>query len=166
MSAIPQAVCAPLRVSVVAAKPAHIDRLAPRTREADRAELWAGWRHTPAQSLRHGLDHSSHVWTGLIDFEPVCMFGVVPASILGGSGVPWLIGTDALVANQILFLRRCRPQVERMQRLYQHLQNNVAADNAAAVRWLEWLGFTMHAPRPLGPDGVLFRLFEWRASDV
>lgn len=116
--------------------------------------------------MHYGLAHSSHVWTGLIDFEPVCMYGVVPASLLCGSGVPWLIGTDALVEHQILFLRRCRPQLERMQRVYQHLQNFVAADNAAAVRWLEWLGFTMHDPRPLGPDGVRFRRFEWRATDV
>lgn len=165
MSALAELVQAPLRVGAVRAKAAHIARLAPHVREADRAELWAGWRHTPEQSLRYGLEHSSHAWTGLIDCEPVCMFGVVPASLLGGSGVPWLIGTDALVAQQILFLRHCRPHLARMQRLYQHLQNFVAADNTAAVRWLEWMGFTMHEPRPLGPDGALFRRFEWRATE-
>lgn len=166
MSAAPSIVTPALRVGVAPAKAEHIARLVPNVREADRRELWAGWRHTPEQSMRFGLERSSHVWTGFIDFEPVCMFGAVPVSLLGGSGVPWLIGTDKLVEHQMTFLRRCRPQLARMQRVYEHLTNYVAAENAAAVRWLEWLGFTLHEPMPFGPDGVAFRMFEWRRQDV
>lgn len=164
MSAIAADIALTLRVGIVAAKPSHIDRLAPFVRECDRRELWTGWRHEPAAALRYGLERSTHAWTGFIDFEPVCMFGVVPGSLLGGSGTPWLIGTDAMVLHQMAFLRRCRPQLVRMQRTYQHLVNYVAADNEASVRWLRWLGFTVHESIELGPDRVQFRKFEWRAT--
>lgn len=166
MNAIAQGTRATQHLSVLPARESHIERLLPRVRAADRAELWAGWRHTPEQSLRYGLKHSSHVWTGCIECEPVCMAGVVPGSILSGTGAPWLIGTEALIEHQFTFLRCCRGQLARLQRVYQHLANHVAADNTAAVRWLTWLGFTVHAAAPFGPDGVPFRLFEWRAEDV
>lgn len=156
----------PVAATVLRAKSSHIARLVQYVRAADAAELWSGWRHTPEQSLRVGLERSSHAWTGFYDFRPVCMFGVVPASLLGGSGAPWLIGTDLLTEHQIPFLRRCRPQVARMRRLYSHLANYVSAENEAAVRWLTWLGFTVHDPAPFGPDGAAFRYFEWRAADV
>lgn len=151
----------PITAGVLPAKASHITQLLPHVRAADRAELWAGWRHTPEYALSNGVRNSSHAWTGFINFEPVCMFGVMPVSLLSGSGTPWLIGTDALVAHQVTFLRRCRSQLARMQRCYEHLSNYVAAENTAAVRWLEWLGFTLQEPAPLGPDGALFHYFEW-----
>jgi hypothetical protein len=146
---------------VTASKAWHIDRMAPHVREADRAELWAGWHSTPEQSLRHGLARSSHCWTALINFQPVCMLGVVPQSLLGASGVVWLIGTDAVLERQIGFLRRCRPHLRRIQQTYAHLQNYVSVENTAAIGWLRWLGFSIADPAPFGPQGVPFHHFEW-----
>lgn len=140
----------------------HAERLLSAVREADRAELWTGWRQQPREALAHGLQHSSHAWTALVNFEPVCMYGVVPQSLLGGAGVIWLIGAESLPQVQLGFLRRCRPQLQRMRSVYAHLYNHVAADNVFAVRWLKWMGFTVHQPKPFGPDGAAFSYFEWR----
>lgn len=166
MSAAPEILASTLRVAIRAARSEHISRLVPRVREADRRELWAGWRHTPEESLRQGLQNSSHAWTGFIDFEPVCMFGVVPASILSGTGAPWLIGSDAIERHAITFLRRSRTQVARMRAVYQLLANHVAIENEAAQRWLVWLGFELADPVTFGPDRMLFRPFSWRRADV
>lgn len=156
----------PLRVTVTPARGWHIERMLPCIREADVRELWAGWRHTPEHALKFGLAHSSHVWTGMLDFEPICMVGIVPASMLCGTGTPWLIGTHGIERHQLAFLRRCKPHWRRMQGLYTQLANDVAADNEAAIRWLKWLGFSVHAPRPFGPDAALFSRFEWKPPDV
>lgn len=147
---------------VVPAMAEHVALVAPRVREADRAELWASGRSTPEQALAYGFSHSSSAWTGFVDDVPVCMFGVAPVSLLGGLGSPWMIGTDAIEAHQFAFLRRCRPCVEQMRSLYDVLVNWVDDRNVVAHRWLRWLGFTLHAPEPHGPDGVLFRRFDWR----
>lgn len=167
MSAIAKAVSSsPARVYAVRATHAHAARIAFDTREVDRRELWTGWRHTPEQSLRFGLEHSSHVWTGIADLVPFCMVGVVPTSVLAGAGNIWLIGTDQILSHQVAFLRRCRPLLERMRAVYSILSNYVHAENATAIRWLEWLDFRLEAPRPMGPDGALFHRFEWRRPDV
>lgn len=166
MSAARDQVASMLRVAIRPARMEHIAHLAPRARELDRRELWSGWRHTPEQSLRQGVRNSTHAWTGFIDFEPVCMFGVVPASLLSGTGAPWLIGSEAIERHAITFLRRSRPQVARMRASYQLLANYVALENVAAQRWLQWLGFTLEAPVAFGPDHALFRPFSWSAPDV
>lgn len=147
---------------VTPSKPWHIDRMTPLVREADRRELWSGWRSTPEASLRHGLERSTHCWTALVNFQPVCIFGVVPESLLGASGVVWLIGTDEVVSRQVGFLRRCRPHLKRLQGMYSHLSNYVSAENIAAVEWLHWMGFTIHDPAPFGYDRQQFHHFEWR----
>ncbi len=136
--------------------------IANAAREADRVELWAASQSTPFDALAYGVEHSTSAWTGFIDDDPVCMFGVVPVSLLGGVGVPWMIGTDAVVRHQFAFLRGSRPCVERMRSLYDSLVNYVDDRNLVAQRWLRWLGFEIGHAEPYGPYGVLFRRFTWR----
>lgn len=147
---------------VVPAEEAHVDAMLGRIRQADIDELWASNRVTPEEALRAGLRLSTSVWTGMVDGRPICMFGVVPASLLGGVGVPWMIGTTDIERHQHAFLRRCRPHVAHMRRLYTHLANMVDARNRVAMRWLRWLGFRLGEPVPHGPDGLPFRPFEMR----
>jgi hypothetical protein len=144
---------------VTASKAWHIERM--QVREADRRELWSGWRSTPVDSLRHGLERSSHCLTALVNFQPVCMFGVVPESLLGASGVIWLIGTDEMEMRRVGFLRRCRSHLHRLQQTYSRLHNYVAAENVHAVDWLRWLGFTIQPAGPFGYDREPFHHFEW-----
>jgi hypothetical protein len=155
-----------VRVTAARSTPAHVDRIARNVREVDRRELWRGWRHTPEYALRFGLEHSSHVWTGLANLQPFCMVGVVPISMLAGSGAIWLIATDAVLDHQTAFLRRCRPILARMQAVYSSLFNFVDAENTTAIRWLEWLDFRIEPARPMGLERAFFHRFEWRRSDV
>jgi hypothetical protein len=150
-----------LRVTAIRSTAAHVKAIATNARETDRHELWTGWRHTPLHALTYGLEHSSHVWTGVANLQPFCMVGVVPTSLLLGEGNIWLIGTDAILDHQMAFLRRCRPLLDRMQAAYSRLSNYVAADNLAAVNWLRWLNFKFEEAKPMGPDGTLFHRFEW-----
>jgi hypothetical protein len=156
----------PVRVGAIKSTHAHAARIARDCREIDRYELYTGWRHTPDQALRYGLEHSSHVWTGVANLQPFCMVGVVPKNVLCGSGTIWLIATDEILEHQLAFLRRCRPILRRMQAVYSSLENCVAGENVTAIAWLKWLGFTIGEGRPTGPDRAIFHHFEWRRDDV
>lgn len=146
---------------VVAADSSHIAAIASRARHADRLELWASARQTPAQALLAGMAEGD-AYTGLIDGEPACMFGIVRANLLGGFGVPWLVGTDCVERNARAFLRESRPVFDALRTGYHVLANHVDERNTAAHRWLRWLGFTLLPPEPHGPDGLPFRPFYWR----
>lgn len=146
---------------VVLAESSHIAPIVANVREADRLELWAMARATPDQCLRYGLQHSRTAYTGRIDGVPVCMFGATPYSLLGGIGVPWMVtatGLDRFSAQKAL-LRHSKPGVLELRRQFPILVNAVHAGNAAAIRWLRWLGFTIHPVQPMGPDSDLFHPF-------
>lgn len=102
----------------------------------------------------------------MIDGNPVCMFGVAPGSIVTGGKV-WMLGTEALddPLNAIIFLRRCRKQVDEMLEISPVLTNYVHAENARAISWLRWLGFKVEDnPVPYGPKRELFYRFSMTRS--
>lgn len=141
----------------------HIAHIAANVRHADRLEFAANFR-TAAQVMESGLKMSEVAWTGFVDDDPVCMFGVAPVGgVLPDYGRPWMVGTSKLDEHAIIFLRRCRSQVIEMWRRYPVLSNYVAASNTRTIEWLKWLGFTVSDTTiPVGIRGVPFHHFELR----
>ena len=148
---------------IVTATAEHIPMIAAQVREADRAELWAAACQTPEQTMTLGLRISEMSWTGLMDGIPVCMFGVVLASVLGNIGRPWMVGTHHLDEHPTVFLRRCKGCVKIMMDRFNQLENYVDVRNEQALRWLTWLGFSFQLPaEKMGPFNMPFVRFEMR----
>lgn len=154
-----------MRADVVPALREHVALIADDAREADVLELWAQARCTPKQAMSHGLDVSMLAWTGLLDGEPACMFGVTPFSILRGMGTPWMVGSNKLnsLSAQKHLLRASREHVALMESRFPFLFNTVDDRNESAKRWLAWLGFRFGDPIPYGADGLPFRPF-WKGA--
>lgn len=148
---------------VVPAQIEHIAPMLPYIRQADIDELWSANRVTPEDALTIGIKVSTEAWSGLVDGKPVCIFGVAPSSMLGGTGVPWMVGTSEVDKHAKAFLRRNKPYVKQMLTLYNYLVNHVDSRNTRAVSWLRWLGFTICDATPYGFEGVPFHRFEMRA---
>jgi len=146
-------------IRVVPATPTQAAALAPRLRRADADEVWAAARLTPEEAPRQSLALSLRAWAGLADDEVMCLFGLAPLSLLTGWGAPWLLGADGLERHANAFLRRNRAMVADMRALCPRLENRVDARNAVSIRWLRWLGFTLHPATPWGPDGLPFHRF-------
>lgn len=130
-------------------------------RAADRAEIIAATGTDDVVAVvRRSVATSRVAHCAWADGAPAVLWGVAPASWLSGTGVPWMVATPALETHWRAFLRRCRPEVAAMAAGFQVLRNHVDARNRLAVKWLEWLGFTAHAPQPFGPFGLPFHEFE------
>ena len=119
---------------------------------ADAAELAAAGQHIGAVlegvqmlELRNGDDL-------------VCAFGVQPGD---GYGIPWMLCTDAVdrVPRRAM-AAVSRQVVDGWKASHDALLNMVHARNERAVRFVQWLGFTVE-PEPIGPGGE-FRAFWWR----
>lgn len=152
-----------MQAELVPALPWHADAIAANARQADIDELWAQGRSSPLRALRYGMKVCPRARTGLLDGEPVCMFGVTPYSILRGQGVPWMVGTRALegLSAQKALLRVSEQVMGGWMGEYSLLFNFVDQRNVAAHRWLRWLGFTLRDPVPYGPDHLPFHPFFW-----
>ena len=139
--------------------------LAKHMRPADRQEVWAAGHRTPREALNRAVDLSRRAWLGYADGVPAAAWGVAPASLLGETGVPWLLGTEAIERHPVAFLRRCRGMLDDLSRDFLVLRNLVDTRNRSSIRWLGWLGFAIDPPIPHGPDRLPFHPF-WRQADV
>lgn len=148
------------RPYVAAALPEHAADLAPRLREADRREVAAFSGADAGEALMRGVRESSLAWTIIRDGRPLACFGVAPMSLLGATGVPWLLGSDDVRGISLAFLRGGRMFVESMLARFRRLENYVDARNTVSVNWLRWLGFTVHPAQRAGVELLPFHRFE------
>lgn len=138
-----------------------INYVADNAREADVLELWASDLATPLHCILQGTMAEGEAWAGLIDGKTVCIFGVVDRA--NGIGVPWMVGTPDIEAAAITFARGSYAVTRAMFKRWSYLTNWVDARNCHAIRWLRFLGFTIHEPEPYGKLGMLFHPFEMRS---
>lgn len=151
---------------LVPASERHIEQMLGRIRQADIDEFDAGYSLTPERGMRVGLKVSSHCWAGLWDGKVLAVAGLCPTSFVGDHASPWMVGTRDLERPEVRreFLRVSKSVLSHMLSIYPHLENYVDTRNRLAVRWLKWLGFTMHDPEPHGPKGMPFHRFEIRRT--
>lgn len=150
---------------IVKATAEHIDPIAENMRQADAIEVWFAGHRTPHEALLDGFNMSVKAWTIIEDGTPIGMFGVSSASILGNVGIPWLLGTDAMLKIRRQFIRESMSYIDKMLALYPVLTNFVHVGNIASLRWLMWMGFDFDGPINAGPEDAEFFRFE-RISDV
>lgn len=131
-------------------------------RAADVTELAALGEDNPLRGIARSVMRSSAYWA-FGDHEPIAVFGVAPLSLLGGTGIPWLLGTGRLFRFPGALVREGHRYVERMLALFPHLENHVDARNEASIRWLAHIGFKVHPAAPYGPAKLPFHKFEMRA---
>lgn len=141
------------------AEESHILEILPDLRLGDLREIDAMTEMSVLEALELSLKTSRKAWAGYFDGEIVALFGVSEYSVLGSTGVPWLVGTESLVTNQKAFLRRCAGYVKEMKQGFYVLENYIDCRNDVAINWLRWLGFKMHDPEIFGPRGLPFHRF-------
>lgn len=145
---------------VVPACADHIPRIVEKMRQADRDECAAGGL-SAFRALAASFEISACAWTGLVNGEPVCMFGVTPLDAAAGTGSPWFMAAEGFEKYYVAFIRLSKRYLEQQMELFPHLVNYIDARNTSPVRWLKWLGFRFDSdPVAYGPLGAPFYRFE------
>lgn len=90
----------------------------------------------------------------------VCAFGLQPGD---GYGVPWMLCTSEVErVPRHAMAAVSRRVVDGWKAEHAMLMNLVHAHNQRAIRFVQWLGFTVDR-RPCGPGGEFFP-FWWRRN--
>lgn len=143
--------------------PGDAEELAPRLRHADLEEIEAASGRDPLTVLRSSVSLSTHAWAVEINDELAVLMGVCPISMVGGTGIPWLLGSPAIERNAGAFIKHTLVYIPLMLEAYPHLFNLVDARNTKAIRWLKRAGFKLFDPVPHGPSDLPFHPFEMKA---
>ncbi len=136
---------------------ADILPIAVNMREDDVKEVWDSNLYSPYKALRKGYTKGNS-WTIIVNGVPIGMIGVARGTLLSDRGIPWLLGTDALVDDRKLFLRVSRVILKKMGEGYKMLENYVSVENKASFCWLRHLGFKI-GEEVKSVTGVIFKRF-------
>ena len=137
----------------------HMIELSHTMRPADVRECWAANHYAPYDALKHSLYYTKRPFTGLYNGRVMCIWGVGKISYLSKEGIPWMLTSDLVDKHYREFLRQGPKLVENIKKEAVVLINMVDTRNRKSIKWLKWLGFTIHDPVPFGPDKMLFHPF-------
>ena len=137
---------------------ADVYAVAANLRPADAAEALAVGKD-PRRALRASFRTSlTPAKVLLIDGRHAALWGL-GGDILSDVGIPWLLTTPAIERVPMYFTHQAALERDAMLAIKPRLENFVAADYLAAVRFAALLGFAVDPPFPVGPGRVLFRRF-------
>ena len=89
---------------------------------------------------------SSDVWTGMIDGEVVCVWGVAPPSLMSQRAYLWLYTTDKVKEHQFSFVRHSQIVLEDLLNVYDLITGHCVIGQDNSIRWLKWLGAQFGEP--------------------
>ncbi len=112
-------------------------------------------------ALEWSLGHSEEAFVAVFDGVPVCAFGVI-ATDDPHVGRPWMVGTSEIDNHKVEFLRASKAVVAELLIYWGTLRNVADARNTRGLRWLRFMGFTIHPAEHLCGDLFVHR-FEKRS---
>jgi hypothetical protein len=149
-----------MTTGVVVATQEHMDYVAEHMSAVDAAEVMASHGWTPADAVRHSVRGSVEVFAAVKDDVPIAVFGVRLKSFLSTEGHPWMLSTGGLPEHGHRAARASKRVMAYWLKKHTDLYNYVWAENEMAIKWLRWMGFTIHPAQPYGVAGELFHRFD------
>lgn len=114
-----------------------------------------------AMDVAEGLiRRGAYSWTGKIDEEIICMWGVERPTLVSRVGYLWFLSTEEVNDHVFLVARKSKLFIDEIMGSgeFDYISGVVDSDFHRSIKWLQWLGFRVLSARE---DG--FRVFEmWR----
>lgn len=142
---------------------AHLADLHGRYRDEDEREAFSASRLSAEDAVLHSIRRSGMA-VSVLDREglAIAVFGVARPTMIGGIGVPWMMGTRDLDRYAREAVEVGREVVGAIRGHFELLRNHVDARNTRAIRWLRAVGFEVLPAEPYGAFGSPFHPFEMR----
>lgn len=135
-------------IKVIPAVREHCKQLAPILREMDKHELSCTMPYLNTYQQLTTCYKLSNSTFSIVDDNLGCiaMFGIREYSET--VGIPWMLSSSHFMDNHSRrFARECGQYVKEMEAPFKKLFNYISIENHVCIRWLEWLGFTVHKDR-------------------
>jgi hypothetical protein len=134
--------------------------LAPRLREADRAEVKAACGLSPLFALPALVAEGREVYAAGVDpytQRAEIIFGIDP--IDDQVAVIWMLSSDVIYDYPVEFTVNSKRIIDKFHGRFEVLTNFIDARNERHIKWLEWLGFKMLRQFPYGAESRPFLEF-------
>lgn len=92
------------------------------------------------------IEASTKVYSGVVDEKILCLWGLIPPTLLSDQAYLWLYTTPAAEEHQFVLVRRGQIEVKKMLEEYPKIVGHCEVGAARSIRWLKWLGATFGEP--------------------
>lgn len=83
---------------------------------------------------------SGEMWTGWIDDELVCAWGLIPPTLISRQAYLWMHSTDRIAEHKFIFVRHSQRVIEAMLAHYDTIVGHCIIGSRDSIRWVRWLG--------------------------
>lgn len=150
-----------MKIEILKPTSDHVDYFSENLRLVDVREMWLADRSRPRGALEIGAFMSDKAFVVEADGIPVIIFGV-DRDGLSDKGRVWMLATDDIEFMKKSFVKQCRSVFYDLMDGYEMVYNYVYEKNEIALKWLKWLGFTIHPAIPFGVDCANFHRVEFK----
>jgi hypothetical protein len=150
-------------VQIVLSERWHIPSLAHALRDPDMTEVRRLSGREPIEDIRRGYDRSTYKRTALINGDVAAMWGVIEIEQVPGRGYLWMLTGRPIDSHKRQLLRYAPDELRKLLRRWCVLWGHADVEYAGAIRFLRWIGATVHEPIPLGIDGAMYHPFRIEA---
>lgn len=99
-----------------------------------------------SRNLASCTNSTTTVWVGYIDEELVCIWGLVPPTLLSNVAYLWLHTTDKVRDHEFIFVRRSQQAIKKILEIYPEIVGHCEKGSDRSIRWLKWLGAVFGEP--------------------
>lgn len=89
---------------------------------------------------------SGEVWTGWVDGELACVWGLIPPTLISRQAYLWMYSTSVVQEHKFIFVRHSQRVIERMLERYEVIVGHCVIGARDSIRWVRWLGGVFGEP--------------------
>jgi hypothetical protein len=90
--------------------------------------------------IKEEMEGSTRAYSGFIDDEIACMWGIHARTILNDSVYLWLLTTKLVEDHPFVFVRHSQMVARELLKSYSRIEGWVWEKNTLSIKWLRWLG--------------------------
>lgn len=99
------------------------------------------------ETMRRSMANSRWVWIGSEGSKILCVWGLIPPSLLSDRAYLWLFTTEHMREHVFLFVRYSQRAVREMLQVYPVIVGHAQVGADRSIRWLRWLGAQFGDPQ-------------------
>jgi hypothetical protein len=89
---------------------------------------------------------STGIWGCFVDDRPICIYGVIPPTLMSHQAYLWMFATDFLKEHQFVLVRQSQIVIENLLKEYPVIVGHAIMGSSKSIRWLKWLGAKFGTP--------------------
>lgn len=93
-----------------------------------------------SEVFKYCINGSTAAWAGYVDDDLICLWGLMPPTLLSRRAYLWFQSTPAMHGHEFVLARQSRKVVSEMLSQFPEVFGHCISGMERSQRWIKWLG--------------------------